>query len=124
MKTNLIAGKSILLVDDEIDLLEIIEEDLVSHGCVVAKATNGLDALKLAKAQVFDFILSDIRMPGLDGTELLNKLKAESENKTKFIFLSGQSNFSEEELKKMGASAIVNKPFDFDHLISTLIKFS
>ena len=124
METNLIAGKSILLVDDEIELLEIIEEDLINHGCVVAKATNGLEALKLAKSQEFDFILSDIRMPGLDGTELLKKIKTETEAQTKFIFLSGQSNFTEDELKNMGASAIVNKPFDFDHLISTLIKYS
>lgn len=124
METNLIAGKSILLVDDEIDLLEIIEEDLINYGCLVAKATNGLEALKLAKTQAFDFILSDIRMPGLDGTELLKKLKTETEVQTKFIFLSGQSNFIEDELKSMGAADIVNKPFNFDYLISTLIQHS
>lgn len=122
MKFDFISGKSILIVEDEIDLLDIFEENLTLFGCTVQKAKNGQEALKLILNNKFDFILSDIRMPELDGTELLKALKLNFEQLPKFIFLSGQTNHSDEELKLMGAVDVLHKPFNLNQLADILYK--
>ncbi len=122
MNANYISGKSILIVEDEIDLLEIFEENLVSEGCLVQKAKNGKEAIKLAEENKFDFILSDIRMPELDGTDFLKYLTTNFKSIPKFIFLSGQSNFTDDELRSMGASDILHKPFNLNQLIEVIKK--
>lgn len=116
-------GKSILLVDDEIALIELIEESLISHGCVVEKATSGLQALTLSKHKIFDFIISDIQMPVFDGMELLKTLKIKDKPTTRFIFLTGKFKIGENQLKGMGASDLIHKPFDFNRLMDTLMKY-
>lgn len=122
MSRSFICGKHILLVEDEADLLEVFEENLIGEGCIVKVAKNGIEAIELAKIHKFDFILSDIRMPELDGTGLLKYLNLNTKKTFKFIFFSGQSSFADEELISMGANDILHKPFNLSELITVLEK--
>ena len=75
VELNLLAGTSFLIVDDSEDTIAMLEELLRLSGASVTTATNGADALRLARANEFDVILSDISMPEMDGFEFLQKLR-------------------------------------------------
>ncbi|RME06018.1 MAG: response regulator, partial [Deltaproteobacteria bacterium] len=68
------APKKILVIDDEEDTSLIMAEILKQEGYAVKKANDGLEALERIEAEPFDLILSDIRMPNLDGMQLLAEL--------------------------------------------------
>jgi CheY-like chemotaxis protein len=65
----------VLLVDDEEDILDLLRYNLEREGIVVRTATNGQDALKMAKAERPDLVVLDIMMPGMDGVEVCNELR-------------------------------------------------
>jgi CheY-like chemotaxis protein len=67
--------KKILIVDDELDMLYIFGEILSQAGYDVIKASNGQDAIDMAKDQHPDLIVLDIRMPGMDGIQTTDILK-------------------------------------------------
>ena len=66
---------SILVIDDEVDVAELIAEILAADGHKVAKAHSGLSALRMLGRAHFDIILSDLKMPNLDGPSLFQELK-------------------------------------------------
>jgi len=80
--------KQILLVDDEEDIRDVLSVYLKSNGYEVYPAENGEEALKLFRKYEPPVVLSDIKMPGMDGIELLRKIKLESPD-TEFIMITG-----------------------------------
>jgi DNA-binding NtrC family response regulator len=80
--------KQILLVDDEEDIRDVLSVYLKSCGYEVFPAENGEEALKLFTKHKPPVVLSDIKMPGIDGIELLKKIKNESPD-TEFIMITG-----------------------------------
>ncbi|MFO7667638.1 MAG: response regulator [Desulfobacterales bacterium] len=80
--------KQILLVDDEEDIRDVLGVYLKSHKYEVHSAENGEEALKLFRKHRPPVVLSDIKMPGMDGIELLRKIKHESPD-TEFIMITG-----------------------------------
>ncbi|MAV92280.1 MAG: hypothetical protein CL676_12745 [Bdellovibrionaceae bacterium] len=111
--------KIVLIVDDEEDLIEITAFYLEDVGFSTLTATNVQDALEVVKNNNVDFIVSDIRMPHRDGTELLRELRSMNSN-VPVIFVSGFSDYTEEELVKMGAVATLAKPVDRLRLIDLI----
>lgn len=80
----------ILLVDDNEDYLRLMKDLLYSNGYNVLTATNGADALRVLESSSVDLIISDIKMPRLDGIKLHAYIRELEEYKdTKFIFISG-----------------------------------
>ncbi len=81
---------NVLLVDDNIDYLNFMKESLFLNGYTVFTATDGSEACKLLGKPDIDLIISDIKMPTLDGI-MLHSFARELERykKTKFIFISG-----------------------------------
>ena len=69
-------GIEVLLVDDEETIRVTLHDDLVAAGHKVTAVANGSDALHLIESRVFDAIVSDIRMPGVEGTDLLARVSA------------------------------------------------
>lgn len=65
----------LLVVDDELLFLDALCQRLVLRGFEVAKAANGQEALQAARATEFDLVLLDLKMPGMDGKEVLRVLK-------------------------------------------------
>ncbi len=71
----LLKGKTILVIDDEPDSLEIAETLLLDMGMDVLTARNGLEALKVLENSMPDYIISDLSMPSMSGWELIDLIK-------------------------------------------------
>ena len=70
-------GARVLVADDDDDVAELLRQVLVEDGCTVTRARHGREALRLARAERFDLILLDRRMPELDGSEVCRALRAD-----------------------------------------------
>jgi len=110
----------ILWIDDEIDLLKPFIYLLNKEGYEVKTATSGEDGVKLATKEVFDLIFLDEIMPGVDGLEVLRKIK--SENPQQIVVMVTKS--EEESLMTQAYGGWVDdyitKPFSFNQLLSVL----
>ena len=112
----------LLIVDDEEDFLNSIAERLGMRDFDVTTASDGNLAAKIAKKGQFDVAIIDLKMPGMDGMELLRLLK----KKHKFlevIMLTGHGAIdSAVEATKLGAYSYLEKPYDFENLMEVLKK--
>lgn len=110
----------LLWIDDEIDLLKPFIYLLQQEGYDVQTATSGEDGVKLASKEVFDLIFLDEIMPGVDGLEVLRKIK--NENSQQLVVMVTKS--EEEDIMKKAYGGWVDdyitKPFSFNQLLSVL----
>ena len=110
----------LMLVDDEEDFLDSLARRLGKRDFDISTATEGKQAISLAKKEKFDVAILDMKMPGMDGMELLGILK----KKHKFLeilILTGYGGIdSAVEATKLGAFAYLEKPYDFEKLIETI----
>jgi len=70
----------LLVVDDEENIRFLFKEELEEEGYSVAVASNGLEALEKIKKSIFDLVILDIKMPGMNGIEALNEIKNMNKN--------------------------------------------
>jgi CheY-like chemotaxis protein len=105
--------KSILLVDDDRDIIELMQESLEDLSFKVYTAFNGQEALDFMARNKVDCIVTDISMPLLDGQEFIRRLK-EGGDQTPFFFITGYQDYSREDLNNYKPRAIIFKPFDFE----------
>ncbi len=110
----------LLIVDDEARFLAAIAQRLSKRGFAVRTAPNGPDALELARTEKFDIALLDLKMPGMDGSEVLRVLKDEHEFLEAIILTGHGSLESAVELTKLGAFSYLPKPYELDKLIEVL----
>ena len=90
------------------------------RGLDVAKASNGRDALEIARTQKFDLALLDLKMPGLDGRQVLEVLKQEHKFLEVIILTGHGSMDSAVECTKLGAFAYLPKPYELEKLLEVL----
>ncbi len=110
----------LLIVDDEEKFLDSIARRLEMREFEVTKATNGTDAINYAKNMKFDLALLDLKMPGMDGKEVLEILKREHKF-IEVIMLTGHGSLeSAVECTKLGAYGYLPKPYEFEKLIEVL----
>ncbi len=105
------AGKTLLVVEDEADLREPLVMIFEELGCKVFEASNGVEGFQIACRESLDLVISDIRMPGGDGIELLKNIKGRG-GSTPIILITGFSPLSAQETAALGAAAILAKPFE------------
>ncbi len=111
---------SILVVDDEDALRTVLSSELESEGYVVATAGDGDEAISVLQGKLFDLVLLDIKMPRVDGFEVLRFIK-ERYPATKVIMLTGFADLKNAiESKKLGAEDFVSKPYDLVDLLTTI----
>jgi DNA-binding NtrC family response regulator len=110
----------LLIVDDETLFLNAIAERLTRRGFDVRTASNGHDAVKLAREEKFDIALVDLKMPGMDGSEVLRVLKHEHQFLEAIILTGHGSLESAVELTKLGAFSYLPKPYELEKLIQVL----
>ena len=112
----------LLLVDDEVKFLNASAERLKVKGFDVKTADNGTDAVKLAEENLFDVAVIDLKMPGIDGGELLKILK-DKHKYLEIIILTGHGSVnSAVECTKLGAFDYLEKPYYFDSLIDSITR--
>ena len=114
--------KKILAIDDENDVLLIIKTALLGEGYDVITASNGYDGLALAEDQQPDLILLDLRMPEMDGMEVLQQLRNnEKTENLAVIILTGISDKKKiREALDKGITYYIVKPFECQDLISNI----
>ncbi|BAF59851.1 MAG: response regulator transcription factor [Pelotomaculum sp.] len=103
----------ILAVDDEANILELLKFNLSKEGFQVISATNGPDAVKIAREKKPDLIILDVMLPEMDGYDVLQKLKADRETAvTPVIILSAKTEEVDKVLGlELGADDYITKPF-------------
>lgn len=110
----------ILIVDDELSIVEILKTLLKKGGHSVTSSVDGNEALKLLKENVFDLMITDVRLPGMDGISLLPKAK-ELQSHLAVIVMTAYADVENAVLAmKNGAFDYVTKPFKFDELMLTI----
>ncbi len=114
------ARKSILVVDDEKGQREILEMILSSEGYNVTTAASGEAALRLAKEHRFDLALTDLKMTGMDGIELLQKLLTLDSSIIVILLTAHGSIDSAKDALRRGAFDYLEKPYDRDTLLDTI----
>ncbi len=116
-------AKTILVVDDENDLVEMVTEMLTENGYQVVSAFNGKEALRKVKITKPDLIILDVNMPQMDGAEVSLALKQnEATRNIPIIFLTAlrtrEDGFGIE--KNVGGIPTFAKPFDYDELLGKI----
>lgn len=117
-----LSKQTILVVDDEQDLLDLIEYNLKIEGFQVIKAEDGLEGIRLAKEHKPDLILLDIMMPVMDGLEVCRQLRSAQESRTvPIIFLTARGDEKTEvQGLNMGADDYITKPISTRKLMSRI----
>ena len=110
----------LLIVDDETRFLKAIATRLSKRGFDVRTAENGEDAIELARTEKFDLALLDLRMPGMDGGDVLRVLKDEHDFLEAIILTGHGSLESAVELTKLGAYSYLPKPYELERLVEIL----
>lgn len=110
----------VLLVDDEVDFIDSLSNRLEVRGLTVSTSSGGAEALDLLHEQKFDVVVLDLSMPGMDGLEVLKKMKAEAPD-TEIIMLSGHGSIkASTEAIKLGAEDFLEKPLDLGTLLEKI----
>ncbi|HCT94653.1 MAG: Fis family transcriptional regulator [Bacteroidetes bacterium GWE2_39_28] len=110
----------VLIIDDEKSIRNTLKEILEFEGHEISLAADGVEGLAMATAESFDVIFSDIKMPNMDGMELLDKL-SESNVESSVIMISGHGSIdSAVECIKKGAFDFIQKPLDLNRILITL----
>ncbi len=112
--------RSILIVDDEAALREALAFDFELLDFDVHQAANGIQALKTLENEAIDVVLTDIRMPLMDGVQLLNQIRQRKTEQPVVMFLTGFSDFTLEKAHHLGADAVISKPFERRQLHSVI----
>lgn len=113
-------GVTVLIVDDEVDLRRAIGNQLLAEGCKVIVASNIKEAFSIVQTTDIDFIVSDIRMPGGSGLELLKQIRARHPEKPPVCFMSGFSDSYMDDAFDSGALALLPKPFSMRELVTVM----
>lgn len=110
MRTN----KSLLVVDDDENNRDILSRRLEKEGYTVATASNGHDAIKMLRFERFDLVLLDVMMPGLDGYEVLLRIKADSNALDTPVIMISAIKEKDSVIKclNLGASDYLLKPYN------------
>ena len=109
--------KTILLIDDEADLIDLVKFQLIAKGYNAIVTRNGIEALKLLERIVPDLIILDMNMPGMGGVEFYNKISSGyKRSKYPVLVVTARANL-EETFKDVEIDGFMTKPFDIGNLI-------
>jgi DNA-binding NtrC family response regulator len=112
--------KHLLIVDDEHALREAIAERLADHGFLVEQAASGEQALQRLADFAFDILITDLRLPGIDGGKVIDAA-LERYPEIIAIVITGYGTVKDAvEAIKQGAADFITKPFQFDALLHVL----
>ncbi len=120
MAIKLERPQKVLLVDDEIEFVDTLSERLQSREFKTAVAYSGEEAIESLAKDLPDVMILDLKMPGIDGIEVLRRVKQEHPE-TEVIILTGHGSEKEKQIAyELGAFAYLEKPVDIDVLSDTI----
>ncbi len=114
-------SEKILIVDDEPDMLKLLSMIIREKTPYEVTTTNNpLEGLEFAKKGGFDLVIADLKMPGLDGIELLDAIKKVDENIPVIIITAYGTVESATEAIQKGGFDFITKPFRKEHILFTI----
>lgn len=114
---------TILVIDDDVDIIAMLRAVLEDEGYSVL-SSDGEGALDIALAASPDLILLDLMLPGIDGAEISRQLRANPRTASIPIVLLSAARQLGQHARKMGANAMLQKPFDLDALEELIERFT
>jgi len=117
--------KTIMLVDDDLPILNVVDDLLKQEGYNVIKVDNAIKALDILKKTKVDMVLIDHFMPKMTGLELLEEIRADKrlkDLKCAFLTVGIFKNLGKKWIKKLNALDYIRKPFDNKDLIKRVKK--
>ena len=111
----------ILVGDDDPDILGLFEEILSNAGFEVTAVTDGVALLRAFEGGSFDLVITDMRMPNIDGLAVLEGVKR-LQPQTPVILVTGHSDYDEADLRARGAAAHLHKPLRHLDELTALVK--
>jgi DNA-binding response OmpR family regulator len=114
--------ESVLIIDDDIALTKILREELSSVGYEVEVINDSTEAVNRLQNEFYDLILLDLKMPHVDGFEILKELRSKN-YPGKIIVMTAFADVENAVMaKKLGADDFLPKPYDLDELLVTIQK--
>lgn len=111
---------SILIIDDDENLLELLAEGFKLHGFDVLKAKNGLDGWCLFRRHPTAIVLTDMHMPGLDGKQLSYRIRHHSSDVIIAVMTGGDTDLGKQLLTTGIADHFFTKPFSISNICQSL----
>ncbi|NJK61927.1 MAG: response regulator transcription factor [Synechococcaceae cyanobacterium SM2_3_1] len=108
----------ILIAEDEPRIVSFLEKGLQSHGYVTSVASSGAEAMQMVSGAVYDLLILDLGIPGMDGLQLLEGLRGQGENLPVIILSARQDLEDKVAGLEGGANDYVTKPFRFEELLA------
>lgn len=108
---------TVLIVDDEQGIRDILGLNFEIEGFVIVKAAGGKEALEIVKKQRVDFVLSDVQMPEGDGFTLLKEIKKLELNLPTVLLVTGFAEVTRSEVIAAGGIDLLSKPPDIDQIV-------
>lgn len=115
--------KKILVIDDDPGISEALELILMEEGFSVETVDNGEHVYSLSNGNLPDLILLDLLLSGMDGREVVKKLKAGEHTKHIPVIMMSAHPKADKSVKDAGADDFMPKPFDLSKLISLINKY-
>lgn len=115
-----LSGLTVLVADDEPFNLKLLETIFKNHDVVLTQAKDGTQALALLQAKAFDIAILDVKMPGMNGWEIVKQIRLEGGENSKVPMVALTATVSEQERAdslKAGFNRILRKPFDENELL-------
>jgi len=116
-------SQKVLIVDDNSENLVLLRELLEQVNIEVDDAIDGVEALTLLETSTYELILSDIRMPKMDGYELIKNIKLKDKNQIVFAVTASLMKNQEQQLLEEGFEELIYKPIDRNNLLEILKKY-
>ena len=113
-------GKTILCVDDDPGIRELLHEIITHLGHRVITAVDGIDALEKLTDDHFDIVITDISMPRMDGIELIKRIKTDFDDVDVIAITAYEMTYKYTDIIALGASDFISKPFNVDELEAKL----
>lgn len=115
--TTLDSSATILIVDDKPQMRDVLRKILSAEGYAVAVAPGGEEALEFLQSTQVDVVLTDLRMPGMDGFDLIDRIRAEDPDRIVILMTAFGSVETAVAAIKRGATDYVSKPFQTDEVL-------
>ena len=117
---NKLRSMKILLIDDDEWIRDSLNIFFEAEGCRIVSVETAEEGLEALRKQNFDIIITDYRLPGMDGIEFLKQIGPSQKNAKKILITAYKSDLVVEEAKKAGVQHLIAKPFTSETIEASL----
>ena len=114
----------ILLIDDDEWIRESLRISFQAEGCQIVVLETAEEAIEELLCQNYDIIITDYKLPGMDGIEFFKQIKSSHPNTIKILITAYKSNVVVDEARKVGVQHLIAKPFTFETIEASLTRLT